>query len=125
MRVAWAGKKRLGEPAAPFQLTRRKTAQLGDAEALEKLGPQPLLHVGDHGLQRFLADFRPMAGLIAHAAGLAAHAQGAGLASIARPQRLPKLKHADAPGHPQGVFDCGPSTAAAEAFHTGSPVRIA
>ena len=48
--------------------------QFGDTVALEKLGLESFLHVGDHGLQGFLADLGPVAHLIAHAAGLAAHA---------------------------------------------------
>ncbi len=49
---------RLDEPAAGFQLARRKLLQLARRIALPEVAADGALHVGDHRLQAFLADLR-------------------------------------------------------------------
>ncbi len=58
-----------------------------------------------------------MSGLVAHAAGLAAHAQRTSLASVLRAHRLPQLPPADTVGHAQRVRNRLPTTAAFHPLH--------
>ncbi len=117
MGIAWAGEKGLDQPAAPFQFARREPLKLGNGIALEKVRSQPPLHVGDHRLERLLANLRPVAQFVAHAAGLSAHAQRAGLAGVLGPHRFPKLSPADPVGHSQRVTNGRPTAAALHRNH--------
>src|SRR5262249_48594981 len=63
------------------------------------------------------ANLRPVAHLVSHAAGLTAHAEGAGLAGVLAPHRLPELPPANSVGHAQRVADRRPTAAARHAFH--------
>jgi hypothetical protein len=80
-----------------------------------------MLHVGDHRLERLFADFGPVTGLVAHAAGLAAHAQGAGLASVLAAHRFPQLPNADPTSHAQRVPDRRPTATALHPPHSRIP----
>src|SRR5262249_7896568 len=91
--------------------------QLGNGKTAEELRPQTLLHVGNHGLQRFLTDLRPAALLIAHAAGLAAHAESARLASVLAAHGTPEAPEADPARHPQRVHYCCPAATTPHPFH--------
>src|SRR5262249_24830454 len=91
--------------------------QVGDAVLGEEGRREPLLHVGDHGLQRLLAHLGPVAGLVPHAALLAAHAEGARLAGVLAAHGGPEAAPADAAGHAEGVEDGGETAAGAEGFH--------
>ena len=82
---------RLGQPAAGFEFTRREGLQLRDRIRLEEVRFHRPLHVGDHCLQRLLADFREDAPFVGHPPLLAPHADRTGLAGILRPHRLPQL----------------------------------
>ena len=82
---------RLGQPAAGFEFTRREGLQLRDRIRLEEVRFHRPLHVGDHRLQRLLADFREDAPFVGHPPLLASHADRTGLAGILGPHRLPQL----------------------------------
>ena len=103
---------RLDEPAAGFQLARRKLLQLARRIALPEVAADGALHVGDHRLQALLADLGKMAQLVDHAAALAAHAQRARLAGVLRAHGPPELEDAAGlAGLPPGVPDGRPTAA--------------
>jgi len=109
---------RLGESAAVFEFARRKTLECFGAVFLPELGADGTLHVGDHCLERFFADFGEVARLVDHAAALAAHAEGAGLAGVFAAHGLPKLEEAARfLGFTKSVGDCGPAAAGTDFFH--------
>ena len=76
------------------------------------------MHVGDHRLERFFADFGEVARLVDHAAALTAHAEGTGLAGVFGSHGLPEFKEAACFfGFAKGVGDSGPAAAGADFFH--------
>ena len=81
---------RLHETAGVLHLIGREHPQLRHGVGLEERRLHRPLHVGDHCLERLLADLGKVARLIDHAARLAAHADRAGLAGVLRPHRLPE-----------------------------------
>jgi hypothetical protein len=85
---------RLDEPARVFELVRREGPQLRHGIGLEEGRLHGALHVGDHRLERLLAHLGEVAGLVDHAAGLAAHAERAGLAGVLRTHRPPERQEA-------------------------------
>ena len=90
MGLARAGIDWIDKPAAGFELARRERAELGDRVAGKELRRDPVLHVRGHGLQRLLADFGKVPGLVDHPAHLAAHAERAGLARVPAAHRAPQ-----------------------------------
>ena len=84
----------LDETARVLHLVGREHPQLGHRVRLEERRFHRALHVGDHRLERLLADFGKVARLVHHAAGLAAHPDRAGLAGVFRPHGLPEGKEA-------------------------------
>ena len=109
--------ERIDEPAAGLELARRQRAQLGDRVAREEVRRDAGLHVRHHRLQRLLADFREVAGLVDHAAHLAAHAERARLARVAAAHGAPQRQPAGLVGHPQRVTDRLPAAARCRRFH--------
>ena len=109
---------RLDEPAGVLHLIGREHPQLGQRVGLEEGRLHRPLHVGDHRLERLLADLGEVAGLIDHAAGLAAHADRAGLAGVFRPHRLPEGPHASRlAGLLEGVEHRPPAAACLDSAH--------
>ena len=116
--VERTGIQRRGDPTGRLELARGERTQLLVGVLLEEPRLDPARHVRDHRLQRLLADLGEVARLVDHAAGLAAHAERAGLAGVVRPHRLPELE--DAAGLPallQRVPDGGESSACGESLH--------
>ena len=96
MRGARRLEQRRVEPAQPLHLAPRQFRQLGDG-VLEDVVADARLDVGRLRLHRLVAHRGKLAELIGHAAELAAHAIGAGLAGIVRGERLGRFADADAP----------------------------
>ena len=110
---------RLDEPAAGFELARRKLLQIACGILLPEVAVDGALHVGDHRLQAFFADFRKVAQLVDHAAALAAHAQRAGLAGILAAHGPPELEDAAGlAGLLPGVPNSGPTAAGFQFLHS-------
>ena len=86
-----------------------------------EVGANGPLHVGDHCLQRFLADLGEVALLVDHAAALATHAERAGFAGVLGAHGFPELPQAAsfAP-FAQRVPDCRPTAAGGHFFHIKS-----
>src|SRR5262249_17771514 len=103
--------------AAGFQLPRGERSQFGYRIMAKKLGADAALHVANHGLEGLFTNLRPLPGLVAHAAALAAHAKGARFTSVLGPHGPPQPPPTHAIGHAQRVLDGGPSAAAFHALH--------
>ena len=109
---------RLDEPAGVLHLIGREHPQLGQRVGLEKCRLHGALHVGDHRLERLLADLGEVARLVDHPARLAAHAHRAGLAGVFRPHRLPEgPQPAGFACLLEGVEHCPPATACFDSAH--------
>ena len=85
---------RLHEPARVLHLVGSEGLQLRDRVGLEECRLHRPLHVGDHRLERLLADLGEVAGLVDHPAGLPTHAERAGLAGVLRTHGLPEFPEA-------------------------------
>ena len=110
VRLSRAGVDRIDEPAARFQLTRRKGSELGNGVTRKELRRNAVLHVGGHRLQRLLADFGKMPRFVDHPALLAAHAERARLARVPASHRAPQRHPAHAIRRLERVADCLPAT---------------
>ena len=86
MSVAVLGEQREAEPAEPFEPYRAELGEAGDRGRTEVVFGNRGRHVAGLSLHRFLAHLGEMAGLVDHPALLAAHAERAGLAGVARAQ---------------------------------------
>src|SRR5690606_34229331 len=80
----------LNEPTAGLQLLRSELLKLGCRIGVPEFRADGPLHVGGHGLQRLLAEFRKAASLVDNASSLAPHSQGACLAGILGAHGLPE-----------------------------------
>ena len=88
IRFALFVEDRLDESAAGFELPGGPATHLRDGELGPEICSDGRLHVGGHGLKGFFADFGERTVFVDHAAVLATHPQGTGLAGVSRPQGL-------------------------------------
>ena len=94
--------QRRAQPPQGFHLLAAQFGQIVNG-VLENQRRNGRLDIGGLGLHRLVADRREFAQLIGHAALLAAHAIGAGLAGVLGGQRLGSLPHPDPVDGREGV----------------------